>query len=1238
MAKSEVAKADPRAPVALGEVLGKMSALARFKALQMRVDAVPPTELSEPLVAALEAGVVGPAAARVVLEISRQWEASGARRELAAEISRMVALAPPRPEGAPAELILPLWGYEPGGGYGRQGGAVRSTGALEGAALEGGSFTRAARFQGVAPPPQGEFDEWFGPDQYGDRQDVRLSPRAHAMRAVEKVAGQAVRRALGEKAWALLAAFKRGGSRAGAEPEGAEGSPVQLLRMAAWIVAEEAERLAGRKAQRGVAESDADMVKIAVAGTSDSAETHVNGWCGFRGAVGDVNLGGWLGAAFDKLSIDGSEWSEPKAEALRARGAEIFASLKGGSLSATAGEAAMMILGVWLGNELDKGDMAALRAKIKTVEWPKEALPLEGPTSLRRFAPASTAANIEAARELAKRGATSSALPASGSTAFDQAEPGEELAALTSAARKAAFAAESDLAQDALKIADARMGHWAASLGFETVGGHLAAGKWEELGSRAWAKEAAARRFARDSTVSGRVWAAMETASHDVGPRAARNARKILSVLGVGTQEVEELATAQHGAAFLACASAWMAGAKPADAKASQEDRQWMGLAHMGCLMRAFHADAASERPRLAGLADPAKAAECVERLRADPEFERASYWVVSHVEKPAELASKAEFDMVRAHELARAHEAAAGSGMRRLVARAAEAAEAGEDEDLGPEPTFMERWDALALPKRLDLEARGLLSSEGFAGVVAKLAASQGEMPKLIAGDARSRANAWLGHAKSFAQRRLGVGEAAWKWLRSQATPIEQLMALRQLRAGAAPLEPQGGRERRYDGPRRGMFDEEMAMRRMGGPRMMMESPWGREADPLRGLDGASDPQGAAELFKEGGPSERALATAKKAIEDVGRALDAKLDQELRAGPPAGRRLPGDVGRMMDMLNMLGVIDEKMLPEGLALAGDDPEADAPDASPMGMLLTRAAKTGKPMSLAMAASNFVAPFWRHVGPWSAMEPSWWTQALAPASEGAKISSAYAALEQEQRAREAKSETLLSAILERAGGPKPQERLAKLAELADWADAQAGRFWQELPEAFGWGGLERGSDAWHVQRRQQSSSGKAQSWRHMGADFLDEKTGLEAIELCDTQALAEEGNAMSHCVGSYGPRCAAGERRIFSVRKNGKRLATLEIAPGGSGLRIAQLKGQCNMEPTKEAKQAAEMALERAREAIAAKAPEGSPKEASRPMLWEPEGFDAAKALDAARKERAAARKERPQPPPKAPRA
>lgn len=96
-------------------------------------------------------------------------------------------------------------------------------------------------------------------------------------------------------------------------------------------------------------------------------------------------------------------------------------------------------------------------------------------------------------------------------------------------------------------------------------------------------------------------------------------------------------------------------------------------------------------------------------------------------------------------------------------------------------------------------------------------------------------------------------------------------------------------------------------------------------------------------------------------------------------------------------------------------------------------------------------------------------------------------------------------------------------------------------------------------------------------------------GFEIVALQSGAALHAEGVDMHHCVASYARNVIRGLSRIFSVRKNGRRVATFEISrsgfllasgeflqlPGSRRLshKLIQIKGPYNAEVSREIEQA-----------------------------------------------------------------
>lgn len=75
----------------------------------------------------------------------------------------------------------------------------------------------------------------------------------------------------------------------------------------------------------------------------------------------------------------------------------------------------------------------------------------------------------------------------------------------------------------------------------------------------------------------------------------------------------------------------------------------------------------------------------------------------------------------------------------------------------------------------------------------------------------------------------------------------------------------------------------------------------------------------------------------------------------------------------------------------------------------------------------------------------------------------------------------------------------------------------------------------------------------------------EVDGFQFHALRSLRALIIEGRTMHHCVSSYYPDVVAGRCRIYSVRKDGKRIATVEFLAFPAA-RAVQVKGPCNISP------------------------------------------------------------------------
>ena len=76
------------------------------------------------------------------------------------------------------------------------------------------------------------------------------------------------------------------------------------------------------------------------------------------------------------------------------------------------------------------------------------------------------------------------------------------------------------------------------------------------------------------------------------------------------------------------------------------------------------------------------------------------------------------------------------------------------------------------------------------------------------------------------------------------------------------------------------------------------------------------------------------------------------------------------------------------------------------------------------------------------------------------------------------------------------------------------------------------------------------------WEHGGLSFVALQTG---------KALRAEGAAMHHCVASYWRNVVNGKSRIYSIRENGRRVATqcsrYQVDIGGHTIRVRHWRSQ-----------------------------------------------------------------------------
>ena len=152
---------------------------------------------------------------------------------------------------------------------------------------------------------------------------------------------------------------------------------------------------------------------------------------------------------------------------------------------------------------------------------------------------------------------------------------------------------------------------------------------------------------------------------------------------------------------------------------------------------------------------------------------------------------------------------------------------------------------------------------------------------------------------------------------------------------------------------------------------------------------------------------------------------------------------------------------------------------------------------------------------------------------------------------------------------------------ELKDMADWANDRAGRLWVNLPKKWSFSHLKNESDRWHEDQIENNQVDVGADWDPVNVNWSDTVNDVKLVELTTSAALVAEGRAMRHCVGSYASVCRKGTSRIFSILKDGARLATLELEPPARAYnsiqeklvpikgdwRIKQLKEVCNKAPS-----------------------------------------------------------------------
>lgn len=129
-----------------------------------------------------------------------------------------------------------------------------------------------------------------------------------------------------------------------------------------------------------------------------------------------------------------------------------------------------------------------------------------------------------------------------------------------------------------------------------------------------------------------------------------------------------------------------------------------------------------------------------------------------------------------------------------------------------------------------------------------------------------------------------------------------------------------------------------------------------------------------------------------------------------------------------------------------------------------------------------------------------------------------------------------------------------------SDILDCAKAMPPGFWSRLDQRDPLSHALRIHQEWVAELARESMDKDPQSMRTWASLVDQDRMGrASAVELLNGRELFEEGQLMGHCVASYSKACHAGTSRIISLRLDGARCSTLELAPhNAQGKRLASL--------------------------------------------------------------------------------
>lgn len=122
-------------------------------------------------------------------------------------------------------------------------------------------------------------------------------------------------------------------------------------------------------------------------------------------------------------------------------------------------------------------------------------------------------------------------------------------------------------------------------------------------------------------------------------------------------------------------------------------------------------------------------------------------------------------------------------------------------------------------------------------------------------------------------------------------------------------------------------------------------------------------------------------------------------------------------------------------------------------------------------------------------------------------------------------------------------------------LLNWAHRQI-----QANQNFSWFGRTVAASIRHVDALSAANGQPFASWKKLDMDWQG-PLGWRIIELNSTIELAREGTLLHHCIGGYGYRCTSGNSAIFSLRRFGKSVITIELEPNMREVKHAL--GDCN---------------------------------------------------------------------------